>query len=161
VSVVESVLRIPKLYQGVAVRHLEFLKFGSVGAFTFVLDTGIFYALKLTVLSAKPVTAKVVAVFLATVVSYVLNRGWSFRTRAGRHRRVEMTLYFMLTGLSMALYVAPLWIARYVLHLEVPYVSRLAQEISDFVFGQIVGVLAGMMFRWWAFRKWVFPHRDR
>ena len=38
--------------------------------------------------------------------------------------------------------------------------SLLTQEIADFVSGQILGVLAGMAFRWWAFRKFVFPHED-
>jgi hypothetical protein len=36
-------------------------------------------------------------------------------------------------------------------------VSLLTQEIADFVSGQIIGVLAGMAFRWWAFRRFVFP----
>lgn len=160
-SVVDSVLlRIPQPYRDIAVRHVELLKFGIVGAITFVLDTAVFYTLKLNVLSAKPVTAKIIAVLVATVVSYVLNREWSFRTRGGRERHHEATLYFAVSVLSVALYAAPLWISRYVLHLEVPYTARVVQEIADFVSGQIVGLLAGMVFRWWAFRRWVFPHRD-
>ena len=57
----------------------------------------------------------------------------------------------------MGVYSAPLAISRYVFHLEVPEVSLLTQEIADFVSGQIIGVLAGMAFRWWAFRRFVFP----
>lgn len=56
------------------IRHRELLKFGVVGAITFLIDTGVFYGLKLTVLAPKPVTAKVIAVLAATAVSYVLNR---------------------------------------------------------------------------------------
>ena len=41
-----------------------------------------------------------------------------------------------------------------------PAVSLLTQEVADFVSGQIVGVLVGMAFRWWAFRRFVFPHQD-
>jgi putative flippase GtrA len=161
VSAVDSVLlRIPKPYRDIAVRHVELLKFGIVGAITFVIDTAVFYTLKLSVLSAKPVTAKIIAVAVATVVSYVLNREWSFRARGGRERHHEATLYFVVSVLSVAMYAAPLWISRYLLHLEVPYTVRPVQEIADFVSGQIVGLLVGMVFRWWAFRKWVFPHRD-
>ena len=160
-SVVDAVLlRIPKPYRDIAVRHVELLKFGIVGAITFVIDTAVFYTLKLSVLSAKPVTAKIIAVLVATVVSYVLNREWSFRSRGGRERHHEATLYFAVSLFSVALYAAPLWISRYLLHLEVPYTARFVQEIADFVSGQIFGLLAGMAFRWWAFRKWVFPHRD-
>jgi hypothetical protein len=57
----------------------------------------------------------------------------------------------------VAVYTAPLAISRYLLLLRVPEVSLLTQEIADFVSGQIIGVLAGMAFRWWAFRRFVFP----
>ncbi|WP_188986348.1 GtrA family protein [Saccharopolyspora thermophila] len=157
-SGVDSVLaRIPKPYRSLAIRYRELLKFGIVGAITFLIDTGIFYVLKLTILSPKPVTSKVIAVLVATIVSYVLNREWSFRTRGGRRRHHEATLYFLISGIAVGVYSAPLWISRYVLHLQEPYTSRLVEEIADFTSGQIIGVLLGMAFRWWAFRKWVFP----
>ena len=38
--------------------------------------------------------------------------------------------------------------------------SLLTQEIADFVSGQIVGTLVGMAFRWWAFRRFVFPDKN-
>ncbi|WP_010315652.1 GtrA family protein [Saccharopolyspora spinosa] len=153
-SAVDSVLaRIPQPYRSLAIQHRELLKFGVVGAITFFIDTGIFYALKLTILSPKPVTSKVIAVLVATIVSYVLN----FRTRGGRRRRYEATLYFVISGIGVGLYSAPLWVSRYVLHLQTPFTSRLVEEIADFTAGQIIGLLVGMAFRWWAFRKWVFP----
>lgn len=139
--------------------HREMLKFGFVGAITFVIDTAVFYGLKLTVLEPKPVTAKVIAVLVATIVSYVLNREWSFRTRGGREAHHEAALYFLFSGIGVALYATPLWISRYVLLLHTPYTSRLVEEVADFTSGQIVGLLLGMAFRWWAFRKWVFPRR--
>jgi putative flippase GtrA len=158
VSVVDSVLaRIPQPYRALAIRHRELLKFGIVGAITFFIDTGVFYALKLTILSPKPVTSKVIAVLAATAVSYVLNREWSFRSRGGRQRPYEATLYFVISGIGVGFYSAPLWISRYLLHLQTPYTTRLVEEIADFTSGQIIGLLVGMAFRWWAFRKWVFP----
>jgi putative flippase GtrA len=161
VSAVDSVLiRIPQPYRDIAMKHHELVKFGLVGASTFFIDTGIFYLLKWTILASKPVSAKVFAVLVATVVSYVLNREWSFRTRGGRERHHEATLYFLISGISVAFYSAPLWISRYVLHLEVPFTTRLVEEIADFASGQIIGLLLGMAFRWWAFRKWVFPDQD-
>lgn len=54
-----------------------------VGGSTWVIDTVVFLVLKATVLADKPVTAKVIAVLVATMVSYVLNREWSFRPAAG------------------------------------------------------------------------------
>lgn len=161
-SVVESVLtHLPQPYREVAIRHRELLKFGLVGATTFFIDTAIFYLLKLTILAPKPVTAKVIAVLVATIVSYVLNREWSFRARGGRERHHEAALYFLFSGIAVALYAAPLWFSRYALHLQMPYTSRLVEEIADFTSGQIIGLLLGMAFRWWAFRRWVFPDESK
>jgi hypothetical protein len=39
-------------------------------------------------------------------------------------------------------------------------VSLVTEHWADFISGQIVGVLVGMAFRWWAFRRFVFPHED-
>ena len=158
---VESVLAlIPQPYRDVAIRHRELVKFGLVGGTTWVIDTVVFLLLKTTVLQAKPLTAKIIAVLVATIVSYVLNREWSFRTRGGRDRHHEAALFFLISGIGVAVYTAPLAISRYVLDLKMPGVSLLTQEIADFVSGQIVGVLTGTAFRWWAFRRYVFPDEN-
>ncbi|WP_028930405.1 GtrA family protein [Pseudonocardia asaccharolytica] len=160
-SVVESVLAlIPQPYRGVAIRHRELVKFALVGGTTWMIDTAVFLLLKSTVLEPKPITAKVLAVLIATIVSYVLNREWSFRTRGGRERHHEAALFFLISGIGVAVYTAPLAISRYVLDLKVPGVSLVTQEVADFISGQILGVLAGMAFRWWAFRRFVFPDED-
>jgi putative flippase GtrA len=161
VSVVETVLaHVPQPYRDVAIRHRELLKFGMVGGTTWVIDTVVFLLLKNTVLIEKPLTAKIIAVLVATIVSYVLNREWSFRTRGGRERHHEATLFFLVSGIGVAVYTAPLAVSRYLLHLSVPDVSLFTQEVADFVSGQILGVLLGMAFRWWAFRRFVFPDAD-
>jgi putative flippase GtrA len=161
VVVVERVLSsIPEPYRALAIKHRELVKFALVGGTTWVIDTVVFLVLKSTVLEPKPLTAKIIAVLVATIVSYVLNREWSFRTRGGRERHHEAALFFLISGIGVAVYSAPLAISRYVLDLQVPAVSLLTQEAADFVSGQIVGVIVGMAFRWWAFRRFVFPHQD-
>jgi putative flippase GtrA len=161
VAVVERVLSwIPQPYRRIAIKHRELLKYSVVGGTTWVIDTVVFLGLKTTVLEPKPLTAKVIAVLLATIVSYVLNREWSFRTRGGRERHHEAALFFIISGIGVAVYTAPLAVSRYVFHFAVPEVSLLTQEVADFVSGQVLGVLAGMAFRWWAFRRFVFPHED-
>ena len=160
-SVVEVVLaRIPEPYRGVAIKHRELVKFALVGGIAFVVDTAVFMLLKTTVLAPKPVTAKIIAVLVATIVGYVLNREWSFRTRGGRERHHEAALYFAISGIGMMINAAPLWISRYVFDLQVPHVSRLVMEIADFTSAQIIGTLLAMLFRWWAFRRYVFPDAD-
>jgi putative flippase GtrA len=158
VTAVDTVLaRVPEPVRAVLIKHRELLKFAVVGGTTFVIDNGIWYVLKLSVLEDKPVTAKIIAIIVATIVSYVLNREWSFRTRGGRERHHEAALFFLISGIGVALNSAPLYISRYWLNLEEPHVSRFVQEIADFASGSIIGMLLAMFFRFWAFRRWVFP----
>jgi hypothetical protein len=44
-----------------------------------------------------------------------------------------------------------------VLGLRVPEVSLTVENISDFIAAYIIGNLLQMAFRFWAFRRWVFP----
>lgn len=160
-SVVDSTLaRVPAPLRSLLVKHRELLKFAFVGGITFLITLAINYGLKLTILSAKPVTAQAIAVIIATIVSYVLNREWAFSTRGGRERAHEAALFFLISGLGVVLNTLPLWISRYALDLQVPHVSWLGEEIADFTSGMIIGTLIAMVFRWWAFRKWVFPDQS-
>ncbi|RJQ83222.1 GtrA family protein [Amycolatopsis panacis] len=138
-------------------KHRELLRFAVVGGTSFVITTVITYTLKLTVLRENPVTALIVGVLIATIFSYVANREWSFRTRGGRERTHEAALFFLISGVALGLNALPQWISRYVLDLQAPHVSLVGQETADFVSGMILGTLLGTLFRWWAFKKWVFP----
>ncbi|MFZ1178155.1 MAG: GtrA family protein [Mycobacterium sp.] len=149
--------RLPRVLQPYLLRHHELIKFAIVGGTTFIIDSAIFYTLKLTILETKPVTAKVIAGIVAVIASYVLNREWSFRDRGGRERHHEALLFFAFSGVGVLLSMAPLWFSSYVLQLREPMVSLTAENIADFISAYIVGNLMQMAFRFWAFRRWVFP----
>jgi putative flippase GtrA len=151
---------LPEPVRARLLRHREVLKFLIVGGSCFLVTVAINYSLKLTVLASKPVTALTVATIVATVLSYVLNREWSFRTRGGRERHHEAALFFAISAMAVVINDVPMWFARYALDLRVPDVSRFAQEVSDFAFGIVLGTLLAMVFRLWAFRKWVFPQQN-
>ena len=158
---VDAVLsQIPQPYRDTAVRHRELVKFAMVGGIAYVVDITLFTLLKTTVLEPKPVTAKIIAVVIATLVSYVLNREWSFRTRGGRERRLEAALFFTVCGIGLVINATPLWISRYMLDLQVPQVSLLVQEAADFASANVIGTAVAMAFRWWAFRRYVFPDQN-
>lgn len=152
--------RLPRPVRSLVVRRRETVKFLLVGGFCYVLTAAVNYGLKLTLLAAKPVTALTIATVIASVVSYILNREWSFRTRGGRRRHHEAALFFLISAVAVGVNDIPLLFARYVLDLHVPHVSRFVQETSDFLAGMIVGTLLAMVFRLWAFRRWVFPHEN-
>jgi putative flippase GtrA len=152
-----TIARLPQPVRPFAERHHELIKFAIVGATTFVIDSAIFYTLKLTILEPKPVTAKVISGIVAVIASYILNREWSFRDRGGRERHHEALLFFAVSGVGVLLSMAPLWISSYVFGLRVPAVSLTVENIADFISAYIVGNLLQMAFRFWAFRRWVFP----
>ncbi len=152
-----TIARLPRPIRPYAERHHELIKFAIVGGTTFVIDSAIFYTLKLTILEPKPVTAKVISGIVAVIASYVLNREWSFRDRGGRERHHEALLFFAVSGVGVLLSMAPLWISSYVFGLRVPTVSLTVENVADFVSAYIIGNLLQMAFRFWAFRRWVFP----
>lgn len=152
-----TIARLPRLLQPYLLRHHELIKFAIVGGTTFVIDSAIFYTLKLTILAPKPVTAKVIAGIVAVIASYVLNREWSFRNRGGRERHHEALLFFAFSGVGVLLSMAPLWFSSYVLQLRQPTVSLTVENVADFISAYIIGNLLQMAFRFWAFRRWVFP----
>jgi putative flippase GtrA len=152
-----TIARLPSPIRPYFERHHELIKFAIVGATTFVIDSAVFYTLKLTVLEPKPVTAKIIAGIVAVIASYILNREWSFRDRGGRERHHEALLFFGFSGVGVLICMAPLWFSSYVLMLRVPEVSLTVENIADFIAAYIIGNLLQMAFRFWAFRRWVFP----
>ena len=155
-----TIARLPRPIRPYAERHHELIKFAIVGATTFVIDSTIFFTLKLTILEPKPVTAKVISGIVAVIASYILNREWSFRDRGGRERHHEAFLFFAFSGVGVLLSMAPLWFSSYVLQLRVPEVSLTVENIADFVSAYIIGNLLQMAFRFGAFRRWVFPDEN-
>ncbi|WP_373291612.1 GtrA family protein [Nocardia camponoti] len=148
---------LPPRLRAAALGNVELIKFAIVGATTFVIDSGLFYLLKWTILTEKPVTAKIISGVVAVIASYVLNREWSFKNRGGRERAHEAFLFFAVSAIGVVLSNIPLWISSYVLDLRQPNVSFLVENVADFVSAFIIGNLLQMAFRFWAMKRWVFP----
>ncbi|MDF2259386.1 GtrA family protein [Streptantibioticus ferralitis] len=146
--------RVPPRMRPFLVQHRELVKFLVVGGACLLLTTAVNYGLKFTVFRGSPISAFTVANIVATLVSYLLNRQWSFRS-TGQHRR-EAVLFVVVSGLGILLSDVPLWVAHYLLNLRIPHVSAVTQAVSDFISSLIVGTLLGTGFRWWAMKKWVF-----
>ncbi|RAJ41388.1 putative flippase GtrA [Kitasatospora sp. SolWspMP-SS2h] len=144
---------VPERYRPFLVKHRTLVKFLVVGGTCFLLTMLINFGLKTTVLENKPVLALTVATVVTTVISYVLNRQWSFRA-VGRKR--EAAGFFVVSALAVGVNDLPLVASRYVFDLRTPDVSHVAQEVADFFSGMIVGTLLAMAFRFWAMNRFVF-----
>ncbi|SEF26221.1 Putative flippase GtrA (transmembrane translocase of bactoprenol-linked glucose) [Amycolatopsis pretoriensis] len=135
----------------------ELLRFAVVGLAAYGVTLLGDYSLKLTVFREKPVTALFCATVASTAFAYLLSRRWSFAGRGGHHRVREAALFFVVNAGAVAVNLVPPLVSRYVLHLSVPHVSFVAQEVADFVAGMVLGTLSGTAFRWYGYRRWVFP----
>lgn len=127
----------------------EVAKFGVVGLLAFVIDLGGMNLLTHTVLEGKPTTARIVSGVAATLFAWFGNRSWTFAHRRSRPVAHEVSLFFVVNGVALAISTLTLVLSHYVLGLD----SRLADNIST-----IFGIGLGTLFRFWAYRRYVFAN---
>ncbi|WP_238008093.1 GtrA family protein [Dactylosporangium sp. AC04546] len=136
---------VPERYQSLVT---ELFKFAAVGGVNTVID----YTVLNLLLSIGPLKAKIVAAVVATTASYVLNRQWTFQSRDRSTVRREYTLFFALNGVGLLIQGAVLAVAKYGLDFsEHNSDDRLAFNIAN-----AVGIAVAMVFRFWAYRTFVF-----
>ncbi|WP_406092452.1 GtrA family protein [Kitasatospora purpeofusca] len=148
-----ALARVPGRVRPALVRHRRLVKFLLVGSGCFALTVLINYTLRFTVMPRKPVLALTMATVVGTVVSYLLNRRWSFRSS---WRRREPLLFVLVSTVAVVVNDLPLIASRYLLNLREPWVSPFAQELADFLSGMVLGTFVAMLFRFWAMQRWVF-----
>ena len=133
--------------------YREVAKFGIVGLTALVVDIGLFNYLRFAggqgPMFDRPISAKIVSVSVATLVAYFGNRYWTFRHRGRTHMSRELAMFFLLNGIAMGIAIGCLYISHYVLG----FTSALADNLS----ANVIGLGLGTMFRFWSYRKWVFP----
>jgi putative flippase GtrA len=131
-------------------RHLgpELVKFLMVGGICFVVDTVLSYVFRFEV-GLGPNTAKSVATILATVLSYVLNRLWSLAHRVDEERghRRDIVTYGVISAAGLVLTWIPISITVYLLDER----GKVAYLVAI-----VIGTVITTVFRYWAFRRWVF-----
>jgi putative flippase GtrA len=126
----------------------EFVKFGVVGVICLAIDTALAYYFRFSV-GLGPNTAKTLSTLLATFVSYALNRAWSFAHRVDEERghSQDMLLYAVIAAAGLAITWVPITITHYGLTLQ----GKTAYLVSS-----TLGTGLATIFRFWAFRRWVF-----
>jgi len=127
-------------------------KFGVVGAVTFVVDVTIFNLLRdpLGVFLAAAASMTV-----AASLAFVGNRFWTWRHRERSALHREYLLYFGLNLVGLGITEAVLWMSHSVLgHFwPDPFRSLLADNAAK----NVVGMALATLFRFWSYRRFVFP----
>lgn len=131
----------------VDVLYREMIKFGVIGAVAFVIDLGLANLLWHTVLSEKVTTAKIISGAVATLFAWVGNRQWTFRHRRSRPAHHEVLLFFGVNAVALGISALTLFLSHYGLGLT----SILADNLAT-----ILGIGIGTLFRFWAYRRFVF-----
>lgn len=126
----------------------EVAKFGVVGGVAFVIDTGIYVWLLSGSMAGHPTKAKIIAAAVATVFSWLANRYWTFRHRRRANVLREVVLFIIMNGIGLGIAAACVYISHWVLGFE--------SATADIIAGSVVGLILGTIFRFFAYRFWVF-----
>ncbi|WP_046469768.1 GtrA family protein [Allosalinactinospora lopnorensis] len=126
----------------------ELAKFGTVGTLAYgvqIATTNLFWA----VFGMPPLTGQGAGTLCATVVAFLGHRYWTFHHRARTGLGREYALFFIMNGVGILIQLLCVGVTVYLLGFE----GELAYNIS----GNVVGVGLGTLFRFWSYKKWVFP----
>jgi putative flippase GtrA len=130
-------------------RHLihegaKFLTIGLIGTIvTFVVANALH--------SLGKYLAVTVATVLATVVTYLGNRYWTFRHRQGQGTARDSTMFFVLNGIGLLIYYGCIGLTD---------LAGLGSSRIWYNAALVVGTGLGTLFRFWSYRKWVWTAKE-
>jgi putative flippase GtrA len=129
-------------------RHLipELFKFGVIGGVGFVVTLGGAYLLRFDANLGK-YTSVTIATLVATVLTFLGNRHWTFKDRSGSGATRESVLFFMFNGVGLLIQYVCIWF----------FLDALALSNHPwFTVANFVGVVFGTIFRYFSYRQWVW-----
>lgn len=131
-------------------RAYEIARFLSVGGVAFVVDLGLFNLLRFgpgEVLGHKPITAKIISVVAATLVSWMGNRHWTFSRQRTDKRARELAVFATINIVCAAIPVVTLAFSHYTLG----QTTALADNVAT-----VIGIGIGTVLRYLGYKRWVF-----
>lgn len=133
-----------------AAARSEVTQFLIAGGLAYAVDVAVFNLCLYWGLGG--VAAKVVSSVPATIVAYIGNRYWTYRSRERTGVRREYTMFFVFSAIAAGIQAGCVFVSNHLMGFS----STLADNIS----GNIVGMALGTLFRFWAFRTFVFKHKS-
>lgn len=127
----------------------EISAFGAIGAIAFGLDLGIFAWLA----PHGAIKAKIVSATVSTTFAYFGNRYLSFSHRARTSIGRETAFFFGINAITLVFSAAV--IALFV------YPLGYRHDSSMVFLANVLSIGLGTLFRFWAYKRFVFLHPDR
>ncbi len=127
----------------------ELTAFGMVGAVGFVIDLALFNFF----FDDGQLVAKSISTTVATAVTYVGNRNLSFSHRARSKLAREAGFFFLINLIALLGALVIIAIFSYPLHYK--HHVLVMNVVNLFTIG------LGTIFRFWAYKRFVFLHPDR
>jgi putative flippase GtrA len=127
----------------------ELSAFGIIGALAFVIDVGLFAWLT----TYGALKAKAVSTVVSTTFAYFGNRYLSFSHRARTTIGRETSYFFGINFITLVF--SELAIALFVYGLHYAHRSTMVFAVN------IATIGLGTVFRFWAYKRFVFLHPDR
>jgi putative flippase GtrA len=129
-------------------RHLihegaKFCVIGGIGAVVTLGGADILH----NHLQVEKYLALTVATLIATAVTFLGNRHWTFRHRSGKGATHESVMFFVLNGVGLLIGYACIWLVQSAFGLS----GALWYDFANFL-----GLVFGTLFRFWSYRKWVW-----
>jgi putative flippase GtrA len=118
----------------------KFLIIGAIGA---AVTFGVANALR----SIGEYKAITVATILATVITYLGNRYWSFRHRQGKGTTRDSILFLIFNGVGLVIYYACIGLID---------LAGLRHDVLWYNIALVVGTGLGTLFRFWSYRRWIW-----
>ncbi len=128
----------------------ELARFSSIGIVAFVVDMGTYNVLRFGPVDAmndRPLTSRVIAVVLATAVSWVGNRHWTFADQRTGQQGRELVLFTVINLFGIGITVATLAFSHHVLGMAGPFSDNIAN---------VLGILLGTVVRYVGYKLFVF-----
>jgi putative flippase GtrA len=124
----------------------ELAKFGVVGLIGSIIDLGGADYLHVH-MGIGPMVAKAMSITAATLVTYLGSRFWTFRHRVNQALLREGVLFVALNVIGLGIAEIVIAVTTYGLDMK----SELAYNLAS-----VVGTGFGTIFRYFAYKKWVF-----
>jgi putative flippase GtrA len=140
---VSSIRRLSARFRQLIHEGFKFLVIGAVG---FIVTFGVANALH-PIGKYKAIT---IATILATVITYLGNRYWTFRHREGKGTTRDSIMFFVFNGVGLVIYYGCIGIID---------LAGLGHSVAWYNVALVVGTGLGTLFRFWSYRTWIWREK--